>query len=396
MITHPGSGAAFCGRRWGKTLAGVERLLMFAFRDPGLYWWVGLSWRSASMKRAWRLLKLFARKIYAADPSLDIAGKIREQDKEIHLPNGAQIWLRTAENPESLAGEGIKGAVVDEFTLMPEVVWTEYLEATLLDHDGWVLFIGVPKGNNWAAHIWRNAASRAGWNQYRFTTYDNPFMDAAKIDEIRRETSAQLFEQEYLAAVLDDAGVVFRNIRACVDKSLPQAQRNGALYYGGLDWAQLNDFTVVAVMDNAGRLVAMDRFNQVGWAVQYDRVATMTRRWKLTGGYAELNSIGGPNLEQLQAKGLRAWRGFTTTNDTKSAIIQALALAFEQETIRIPNDPVLIAELEAFEAERLPSGRWRYGAPDGMHDDTVIALALAWEAYLGGNKYAPARVENYA
>jgi len=38
----------------------------------------------------------------------------------------------------------------------------------------------------------------------------------------------------------------------------------------------------------------------------------------------------------------------------------------------------LVSELQAYTMERLPSGRFRYSAPAGMHDDTVIALALAW------------------
>ena len=91
------------------------------------------------------------------------------------------------------------------------------------------------------------------------------------------------------------------------------------------------------------------------------------------------NSIGGPNIEALQAEGLPV-RGFTTTNESKQQIMVALQLAFERGDIRIPDDPVLIAELEAFEATRLPSGRWRYEAPAGMHDDMVISLALALEA----------------
>ena len=59
-------------------------------------------------------------------------------------------------------------------------------------------------------------------------------------------------------------------------------------------------------------------------------------------------------------------------------MIDALAMAFEQGAIRILNDPVLVGELQAYEMERLPSGMLRYSAPEGMHDDTVIALALAW------------------
>lgn len=70
--------------------------------------------------------------------------------------------------------------------------------------------------------------------------------------------------------------------------------------------------------------------------------------------------------------------GFQFTNATKAHIIEGLALAFEQGALAILNDQVLVGELQAYELERLPSGLMRYNAPEGMHDDTVIALALAW------------------
>ena len=41
---------------------------------------------------------------------------------------------------------------------------------------------------------------------------------------------------------------------------------------------------------------------------------------------------------------------------------------------------MLIGELAAYQAEKLPSGLLRYGAPSGQHDDTVMALAVAWSA----------------
>jgi hypothetical protein len=41
---------------------------------------------------------------------------------------------------------------------------------------------------------------------------------------------------------------------------------------------------------------------------------------------------------------------------------------------------VLVSELVAYQAERLPSGLLRYGAPGSQHDDAVMALAMAWTA----------------
>ena len=76
-----------------------------------------------------------------------------------------------------------------------------------------------------------------------------------------------------------------------------------------------------------------------------------------------------------------AWlsvRDFTTTNATKADIIESLAAAFEQGNIRILNDPTLIAELQAYEVDRLPSGMVRY--PRRIPCTTIVSasFAMAW------------------
>jgi hypothetical protein len=92
--------------------------------------------------------------------------------------------------------------------------------------------------------------------------------------------------------------------------------------------------------------------------------------------------MGQPIIEQLMRDGLCV-QPFTTTNTSKAQAIEALALAFERGDIRILNDPVLVGELVAYQAERTSSGMTRYGAPAGQHDDTVMALAMAWSAVAG-------------
>ena len=60
-----------------------------------------------------------------------------------------------------------------------------------------------------------------------------------------------------------------------------------------------------------------------------------------------------------------------------------MALAFEQQRIVLPRPdlaPELIDELESFEYSVTESGNVKMSAPSGVHDDTVIALALAaWQ-----------------
>ena len=72
--------------------------------------------------------------------------------------------------------------------------------------------------------------------------------------------------------------------------------------------------------------------------------------------------------------------GVQFTSANKMRMVESLALAFERGTIKIIPDPVLVGELQAFEMKRLPSGTMRYSAPDGMHDDAVMALCLAWHS----------------
>ena len=69
-------------------------------------------------------------------------------------------------------------------------------------------------------------------------------------------------------------------------------------------------------------------------------------------------------------------QAFKTTNATKTAVIDALAYS---KSIRILNDPVQVGERRT-KWNGQPSGMLRYSARR-MHDDTVIALALAGRAY---------------
>jgi len=57
--------------------------------------------------------------------------------------------------------------------------------------------------------------------------------------------------------------------------------------------------------------------------------------------------------------------------------VENLALQISEKTIRYPDIPELLNELQIYTAEQLPSGNIRYGAPEGYHDDCVTSLALA-------------------
>ena len=55
-------------------------------------------------------------------------------------------------------------------------------------------------------------------------------------------------------------------------------------------------------------------------------------------------------------------------------------LAFDRDNeITVLDDPILKGELMAYERKVSPTtGRSQYSAPEGLHDDCVMAIALGW------------------
>jgi hypothetical protein len=93
----------------------------------------------------------------------------------------------------------------------------------------------------------------------------------------------------------------------------------------------------------------------------------------------EVNGIGQGVVDHLAGRGMTVIP-FTTTSATKQAIITKLQSGFEHGELKIVNSPVMVGELLSFEAKRSPSGNYQYSAPDGMHDDCVMSLAIGWDA----------------
>lgn len=310
------------------------------------------------------------------------------------FPSGATILYRSLDNPDNVRGHTADGVVIDEAPFVNQAAWYEVLRPMLIDTGGWAWLMGTPNGRNWFWQEHTMAGDRPDSRAWQAPTLgvritadglirephplENPFIPFAEIEQLYRTMPERAFRQEILAEFIEDGGGVFRRVReAATARPLAQPEP-GHTYVGGIDWARSHDFTVLSVMDaGTKRQVALDRFNQIGYEVQLGRFRAMHERFGVSAWVAEENSMGGPLIERLQSEGYPV-QAFKTTNATKAQVIDALALAFERGEITILDDPVQVAELQAYEMERLPSGLIRYRAPENMHDDTVMALALNW------------------
>lgn len=376
ILRHPARfKVVACGRRFGKTETGKILLIERALAGC-VGWWISPTYRMAD--DVWRELK------WALDGAIV---QKNEEMRRLDVAGGGVIRVRSGRDPDGLRGAGLDLAVLDEAAYLHPDVWRAAIRPALADRRGEALFLSTPRGRNWFWGVWMNGQSAAhpDWMSWRFPTAANPLIDPAEIEAARASLPERVFREEYLAEFQDDGGLVFRRVEACATVDVGEQPRAGARYVFGVDWAREDDFTCIAVLDaDRRRLVALDRFNEIGWSLQRGRLAALADRWQPEAIWAEANSIGGPNIEALQAEGLPVIP-FTTTATSKGPLIEALALALERDELAILRDPALLGELGAYRLERLPSGRFRYGAPPGGHDDCVIALALAWHgAQQGG------------
>lgn len=208
LIETPLSAVVFGGGRWGKTEAEVRRVIRAMVVEPGLYYWVGLSWRSASLKKAWRLISGKWSSAMAA-AGVDARRFINQVEHEVRTPGGSTLMFRTAENPQSIAGDGPRGIVCDEFSYYPEDVYTRFILPSTADHGAWLHLIGRPHGENWAARVWREADGRRGWMARHYTIYDNPLIARDVIEGLRDATPPSVWAQEYMAEIgTGDDGVI--------------------------------------------------------------------------------------------------------------------------------------------------------------------------------------------
>ena len=87
--------------------------------------------------------------------------------------------------------------------------------------------------------------------------------------------------------------------------------------------------------------------------------------------------VGDPILDDLRKANLRV-TGFSKWTTEKDILVNDLALAIQEKKITYPEIPEMINELNIFTYEITPSRYTKYHAPEGYHDDIVMALCLAY------------------
>lgn len=372
------------GRRWRKTT------LMMALNAEAAVYGGEYIWGAPTFKQVrvgWDEMKR------ACATAVDF----NESKMMATFPGGSRIHYISLEDPDNARGLTADGVVVDEAAEVSRRAWHEVLRAMLMDTGGWAWFPFTPKGRNWVWEEWMLAHSGEDPESMAWQIpslgcriedgklvraphpYENPHIPFAELQSMFERMPERTFRQEVLAEFLDDAGGVFRNVRGCID---PRSHLEDgpphrmAQYVMGVDLAKHQDYTVVCVADvQARRLVAFDRWNEADWGLTKARIAEMAKRWNDAVVWMDATGVGDPVYDDLKRGGLRI-HPYTLTSTSKQVLIENAVLMVEQQRVAFPNVRALVDELEAYQYVTSAAGNLKMSAPEGLHDDAVIAFAL--------------------
>jgi len=300
----------------------------------------------------------------------------KHENQKIELITGGSIEFWSLDNPYAGRSRKYKRVIGDEiaFTRNFWETWTEAMRPTLtdLEGDGW--FLSTPRGkNDFYKLFMRGKTGEPNWMSWQMSTYTNPYINPSEIDEAKKDLPEIAFSQEYLAEFNDNVANPFgiAYIAQCV---YPASTLPPVCF--GIDFAKSHDYTVIIGLDQHGMVCHFERF-------QKDWRATVQAVLQLPNVPIKVDStgVGDPIAEELQGKRPNV-TGFKFSQYSKQQLMEGLALAIQQRKINFP-DGIIKDELESFEYLYTKTGV-KYSAPNGMHDDCVCALALAWDCHKSG------------
>ncbi len=295
----------------------------------------------------------------------------------------AYIDFRSADRPENIEGFGYDKVFLNEagIILKDPYLWNNAIKPMLWDYNAPALIGGTPKGRGvfYELALRGQDPSQPKYEFFQFSTFDNPYLNVSEIRAELADLPERVIKQEINAEFLEDTGVVFRGVMDIATAS-PQPPKPGHYYTIGLDLAKLEDFTVITVFDRSTNAqVFQDRFNKLEWPYQKEKIKQYSKHYNNAVCYTDATGIGDPIVDDLLRDGVPV-EPIKFSNETKKQLIERLSVYIEQKRIRILPIPESITELNSFTYEISSSGKVRYEAPPGMHDDIVIALSLgAWD-----------------
>ena len=323
------------GRRTGKSVAVWEKCVLEGMLRQGTYYIVAPTYKQAK-EIYWReIIKRYKGEFmtfneqelsvtfdYLSDIVLETAaGRITVNHDE-NLPQ-TRIVLKGADNPDSLRGTGISGVVMDEYAFMPngKYLWDTIVQASLVDRNGWAIFISTPNGkHNHFYDLVKMAQAQPDIYYYSHaTSLDNTYIPKIEFEQLRRqyefEGKLDQFNQEFMAEFSNPQALIYGvfHYETHVFQDLKQIPEYGTKNIG-LDFGMTDPTAAVFVhIDLEGNWWVYDELYKTN--LDLDPLIDALRD-KM--GYDRYTRIIGDSRGKFEMESLRR-RGFRITGSKKGA-----------------------------------------------------------------------------
>ena len=362
-----------CGRQSGKSTTLLGLILYYSINEA----------KSVTLYTAptyGQINKIMVQIIDTLQPT-GIVVTANRASYEVKLSNGSIIYFRSTERADSIRGLAVDYLLCDEMQDCKTSDFQKSILPTVTARGKKVVLAGTPKTKNifWDYYQMGKSEDFPNHTSYNFPSWESPYVSEEFIEENRKTLPEDVFRQEFGAEFIDNDGQVFKGIgNVCINDAWPERTR-GLNVYAGLDIGTREDFSVLVVIDEMGRVLRIWRERHLQYSEIVQKVVELCKYYNVRELLVESNGAGDVIFESVKKQFSRAEPLFQT-HKTKEMIIRRLMLDIEDVNLELPSVnlfPYLHDELEIFQYEVTPSGTIKYGHPSGMHDDTVMALAMA-------------------
>ena len=202
---------AICGRRWGKSVAASKEIEVMLNMPKTRSWVVAPTYQTAEkvFREVWHSI------IQNRNPEKNVpTRRASYKDMYIETSSGSTFEAKSADNPNSLVGEGLDLLILDEAAKQKKIVWEMYLRPTLSDRKGKAIFITTPEGYNWVYDLYLKGQSDEEWLSFNSPSWENQFsypegLADSDLKEAKRNLSLEVFDQEYGSKFTSFAGRVY-------------------------------------------------------------------------------------------------------------------------------------------------------------------------------------------
>jgi hypothetical protein len=281
-----------CGRQWGKTTLAIWEMLGLAYSKDNQVIKYFATTIDQARDIAWGMLKQYAENIIIDKNETRLELILKTQNDKT-----STIKLGGYENIETERGKQNDFIVLDEAASMKNFKynWEAVIEPTLAFRKGSALFISTPKGFNDFFQLYEKGQRRdIEWESWKFTSFDNPFLDNAWLEQRRLSTTPEFFSQEYLADFTRFTGLIYQEFDSSIHvEPFDHTFNDHADYLFGLDFA-VRGYTASLPLKIKpdGNIYILDNYKQEGKTAKEHREAIKQMLLKYTdfsnyNGYAD-------------------------------------------------------------------------------------------------------------